>query len=243
MIRQRLRSLLWRVPVEQEVREELAHHVELRTATDCRRAWTPDAARAEAVRRLGDPQRIEATLQRLGAHRNRAWARQEWLAELVTTSVSRSARPPAARLHPGGGPDAGNWPWRHHGHLQRRARGGARAVPVRAAGAGAVGLHHLAGATGSTSVGNFDYIRRRVRTFDRFAASAEEFQSTGGDHRSGAGCARQEFLRGVRHRPGPDVASHRSEDQPGRDQVVVLTHASGSADSLATRRWSAVRFA
>ena len=30
-IRKRLRSLLWRVPIEQEVHEELAHHVELRT--------------------------------------------------------------------------------------------------------------------------------------------------------------------------------------------------------------------
>ena len=29
-IRKRLRSLLWRVPIEQEVHEELAHHAELR---------------------------------------------------------------------------------------------------------------------------------------------------------------------------------------------------------------------
>ena len=27
-IRQRLRSVLWRVPVEDEVRDELAHHIE-----------------------------------------------------------------------------------------------------------------------------------------------------------------------------------------------------------------------
>ena len=83
MLRQRLRSLLWRIPVEEEVREELALHVELRTRDLIAGGMAPDAARAEAIRRLGDPQRIEATLQRLGSERNHRWARQDWLAELV----------------------------------------------------------------------------------------------------------------------------------------------------------------
>lgn len=51
-IRQRLRSLLWRVPVDQEVRDELAHHLELRTQELIRRGLTPADARAEAERRL-----------------------------------------------------------------------------------------------------------------------------------------------------------------------------------------------
>ncbi|MFP5378253.1 MAG: permease prefix domain 1-containing protein, partial [Vicinamibacteria bacterium] len=45
-MRQRLRSLLWRVPVEQEVREELAHHREERVRELIDRGWTEEAARA-----------------------------------------------------------------------------------------------------------------------------------------------------------------------------------------------------
>ena len=44
-IRQRLRSLLWRVPIEQEVHDELAHHVELRTRELIDRGIDPDEAR------------------------------------------------------------------------------------------------------------------------------------------------------------------------------------------------------
>ena len=51
----RLRSVLWRVPVEQEVREELAHHLELRTRELMDNGLTPQAARAEAERRAAEP--------------------------------------------------------------------------------------------------------------------------------------------------------------------------------------------
>ena len=50
-IRQRLRSLLWRVPVEQEVRDELAHHVELRTRELIDRGMDPVEARARSATR------------------------------------------------------------------------------------------------------------------------------------------------------------------------------------------------
>ena len=42
-MRQRLRSLLWRVPVEQEVQEELTHHRELRVNELVDRGWPPEA--------------------------------------------------------------------------------------------------------------------------------------------------------------------------------------------------------
>ena len=44
-LRQRLRSLLWRVPIEQEVREELDHHIELRTRELIDRGVDPIEAR------------------------------------------------------------------------------------------------------------------------------------------------------------------------------------------------------
>ena len=80
-IRQRLRSLLWRVPVDQEVRDELAHHLELRTRELIARGLAPADARAEAERRL-EAGRVAAELKRLGRARNESWARREWLDEL-----------------------------------------------------------------------------------------------------------------------------------------------------------------
>ena len=60
-IRKRLRSLLWRVPIEQEVQDELAHHVELRTQRADRarrrlltkRARIAQTATGERTRREG----------------------------------------------------------------------------------------------------------------------------------------------------------------------------------------------
>ena len=81
-IRKRLRSLLWRVPVEQEVRDELAHHVELRTQELIERGIDPEEARVLARMRLEDG-RVEAELlTQLGRQRNDSWARRDWLDEL-----------------------------------------------------------------------------------------------------------------------------------------------------------------
>jgi hypothetical protein len=57
-MRRPLRSWLWRVPLEQEVDEELALHVELRTRELVERGMDARAARAEALARLGDLRRL-----------------------------------------------------------------------------------------------------------------------------------------------------------------------------------------
>src|SRR5688500_3136153 len=54
-IRQRLRSALWRVPVEDEVRDELTHHLDLRTEELVERGMDRTEARAEAIRQIGRP--------------------------------------------------------------------------------------------------------------------------------------------------------------------------------------------
>jgi putative ABC transport system permease protein len=79
----RLRSALWRIPVEEEVREELAHHLDLRTRELMADGLTAEAARAEAERRFGNLHRIEAQLTTLGHARNRSYARRQWLDELA----------------------------------------------------------------------------------------------------------------------------------------------------------------
>lgn len=94
-IRQRLRSILWRVPVEQEVRDELAHHRELRVQELIDRGWTADEARAEAARRIAG---MEATLVKIGSDRDRQFARRERFDEL-RQDVSFAFRQKIGRAH------------------------------------------------------------------------------------------------------------------------------------------------
>ena len=49
-----LRSWLWRVPIDQEIDEELALHIEIRTRELIARGMDPTAARELAIKRLGD---------------------------------------------------------------------------------------------------------------------------------------------------------------------------------------------
>jgi hypothetical protein len=51
-VRRSLRSWLWRVPLDQEVDEELSLHVELRTRELIAQGMDPKAAREMATRRM-----------------------------------------------------------------------------------------------------------------------------------------------------------------------------------------------
>jgi putative ABC transport system permease protein len=66
-----LRSWLWRIPIDREVDEELALHVELRTRELVARGMDPEAARELAVRRLGDIGTLKHTMTTLGRKRER----------------------------------------------------------------------------------------------------------------------------------------------------------------------------
>jgi hypothetical protein len=65
-----LRSWLWHIPVEQEVDEELAFHVEMRTRALIERGMDPDLAHETALRRLGDVRRLKRTRVDLGRKRD-----------------------------------------------------------------------------------------------------------------------------------------------------------------------------
>ena len=77
-----LRSWLWRVPVEHEVDEEIALHVEMRTRELIERGMAPKAARAEAIARLGDVARLKRTLVDTGRKRDREMRLTQWIEEL-----------------------------------------------------------------------------------------------------------------------------------------------------------------
>ena len=66
-----LRSWLWRVPIEEEIDEELDLHVEIRTRELIRGGMDPATARAVALKRLGDVAHLKRTMANLARKRDR----------------------------------------------------------------------------------------------------------------------------------------------------------------------------
>lgn len=78
-----LRSLLWKASVADEVDAELAFHVEMRTREYMARGLDPELARANAIGRFGDLQRVNDTCRRIGEGRERDMRRAEWIQEML----------------------------------------------------------------------------------------------------------------------------------------------------------------
>ena len=100
-MRRSLRSWLWRVPVDQEVDEELAFHLEMRTRELVERGMDPLEARATAVRRMGDLARVKQTMVTVGRKRDRELSMALWLEELrddVIFAVRQLRNAPAFTL-------------------------------------------------------------------------------------------------------------------------------------------------
>lgn len=81
-MRQRLRSWLWRVPIDQEVDEEIALHLDLRTRELIERGHDPTVARDLALQRMGDLRRVKRELTQLSRKRDREMKITLWLEEL-----------------------------------------------------------------------------------------------------------------------------------------------------------------
>lgn len=80
-MRRSLRSWLWRVPLQQEVDEEIAFHVEMRTRELIARGMDPTSARETAIRRAGDVARLKRACVDLGRKRDREMRLTQWLEE------------------------------------------------------------------------------------------------------------------------------------------------------------------
>jgi predicted permease len=80
--RRELRWRFWSVPVEREVDAELAFHLEMRSRELIEQGLSPNDARATALRRFGDVDRITEACRDLGRRRNDTMRRTEWLTEL-----------------------------------------------------------------------------------------------------------------------------------------------------------------
>jgi putative ABC transport system permease protein len=79
-----LRSWLWRIPLDQEVDEELALHIELRTRELVERGMDPAAARDLVLSRIGDLGQLKRTCVDLGRKRDRDMRLTQRLEELGT---------------------------------------------------------------------------------------------------------------------------------------------------------------
>jgi putative ABC transport system permease protein len=77
-----LRSWLWKVPLDQEVDEELGLHIELRTRELVERGMDPAVARETVLSRIGDLGQLKRTCEDLGRKREREMRLTQWLADL-----------------------------------------------------------------------------------------------------------------------------------------------------------------
>src|SRR4026207_1589586 len=76
-----LRSWLWRVPLQQEVDDELAFHIEMRTRELVEKGVDPRIAREMVLARIGDAARLKRTCVDLGRKRDREMRITQWLDE------------------------------------------------------------------------------------------------------------------------------------------------------------------
>lgn len=233
-IRQRLRSLLWRVPVDQEVRDELAHHIELRTRELIEHGLDPVAARAEAERRLGSG-RVAVELQRLGEDRNHSWARREWLDEFrqdLSFALRQCRTKPGfttaavLTLALGLGATTAIFSVVHAVVLKPYTY----ADPDRLLLASTM----FRGNRGSWTSGAYDYFRQRLTTVDQFAASglgSFNLADEGAPERVVGRRVTANFFPLFGIPPAHGRTFTAEEDRPGTNRVVVLS------DQLWNRRF------
>jgi len=65
-MRRLLRTLFWKIPVEQEVEEEVAFHLEMQTRRYIAEGMAPAAAREAALQRFGDPESVREECRAIG---------------------------------------------------------------------------------------------------------------------------------------------------------------------------------
>jgi putative ABC transport system permease protein len=76
-----LRSWLWKVPLDQEVDEEIAFHIAMRTRELVEKGMDPRIAREMVLARVGDVGRLKRTCVDLGRKRDRQMRLTQWLDE------------------------------------------------------------------------------------------------------------------------------------------------------------------
>ena len=234
---QRLRSRIWRVSVDDEVDAELEFHVEMRAREYAAHGMNAPDARDAAIRRFGDINRVNDTCRALGRQRDNDMRRTEYFSELtqdVTFACRQLIRNPGftvvavLTLALGIGATAAIFSAVHAVVL--------RPLPFPAPDRIIAVYEFWRGNNGNVSAGN--YLDGVLQIQSLSAATAVQYSSF-----NLTGSGEPERITGARATAGFfDVfnlpVEHgrvftAAEDQPGREQVVVLSH------RLWTRRFNA----
>ena len=227
-MRHRLRSLLWRVPIEREVRDEIAHHVQLRTRELIDRGMDPAHARAEAIGRFGNITQAVARLTRLGERRNRSFARQDrWedFRQDMRFALRQSRRQPgftaAAMLTLAVGLGATTAIFSVVDAVVLRP------VPVAHPDRTIRVFTAWREGSGGLAVGNYEYIRQRTTTLEQVAGlqfTSLNLAEGSTPERIIAGRATWTYFTVLGIPPLYGRTFTQDEDQPGRAHSVVLAH-------------------
>jgi predicted permease len=224
----RLRSPFWRDSVDREVDDELQFHVEMRTRQLIGMGVDPETARRTALQRFGDIRRVNATCRHIGRQRNRDMRRTEYLSELVqdvTFACRQLVKNPAfsivaiATLALGIGATTAIFSAVHAVVL--------RPLPVPDPEQILVVYEDYRGNRGNVSAGNFvDGVVPVPAFSDVTAIQYSSFNLTTAESTERVVGARTTapFFRVFATHPERGRVYSDAEDQPGREQVVVLSH-------------------
>jgi len=223
-----LRSLIWKASVAEEVDAELAFHVEMRMREYMARGDGPELARAKAIGRFGDIQRVNNACRRIGEGRERDMRRAEWIHELgqdTRYAIRQLARMPgfttvaALTLAIGIGATTAIFSIVHAVVL--------RPLPFREPDQLVRVYTHQRGADASTPAANFIAWREQARSFERIAPiEFRNFTLISADRApeqvTASRVSADYFpLLGVRPLIGRVFSA--DEDEAGRGNVVVLS--------------------
>src|SRR5262245_33073893 len=236
---QRLRSRFWRPRVDEEVDAELGFHVGMRTRALVERGMSPKDAREAAIARFVDIARVGETCRTLGRQRDNDMRRTEYLSELsqdVRFACRQLLRNPGfsaiavITLALGIGATAAIFSAVHSVVL--------RPLPFPNADRIVAIYEVFNSRNGNVSAGNFTDGVEAVQSFE--AATAIQYSNfnisgTGDTERIIGARATAGFFGVFSMAPALGRVFTREEDQPGREQVVVLSN------RLWTRRFGSDR--
>ncbi len=233
--RHQLGSPLWEAGAPDEVRAELDFHLEMLTREFEARGMSRDQARAEAVRRFGDPARISATSLTSARERDSAMRRSHYIIDLsqdIRFAFRQLARARAftvivlLTLGIGIGATTAIYSVLLAVVL--------RAIPAAHPERVVYVAERYQGQTSNMSIGNFVDVERQATSFDGLGAIVyRSFNLAEGEAPErvfGAAVSASLFkVLGIPAALGRTIAN--DEDVPGNDDVVVLS------DGLWTRRF------
>jgi putative ABC transport system permease protein len=222
------RSWLWHVPLDEEVDEELAFHIEMRTRELIARGVDPRTARDQALSRVGDLARLKRTCVNIGRQRDRDMQLTQWIGEFrddVRFAVRQLIKAPGfaavaiLTLMLGIGATAAIFSVVHAVVL--------RPFPYPEPDRLVVLGEDFEGRPSSVSAGNYEDWRSNATSFSAIGAlQFFTFNLSEGDtpERVIGGRVTHTWF-GVQHMaPLHGRVFTPEEDAPGRERVVVLSH-------------------